>query len=93
MKTFKELKDRVIKEYDSRNLKSSVRYKSLDDFEDFLKRKYPELIDDVSKFLSMFPTKEKVKLCYEKDRNERNLKLSQAASSMINEIYNQLNLV
>ncbi len=85
---FKELKELVINEYDKRNLAVNVRYRALADFEDFLKRKCPELLSDVSRF----PTqKVLIKRIYEIDRNDRDLKLSAGASSMINELYNQLN--
>lgn len=78
----------VIKEYDKRHLAANVRYRALDDFEDFLKRECPELLSDVSRF----PTqKVLIKRIYEIDRNDRDLKLSAGASSMINELYNQLN--
>lgn len=79
----------VIKAYDSRNLKSSTRYYALNDFEGFLERKHPEFFEDISKF----PSKEGMKKNYQIDRNERSLKSNQAQSSMVNEVYNQLNLI
>lgn len=85
--TFRELKKLVVAEYDRRKLSSNVRYKSLDDFENMLRVAFPELISDVLKFPS---DKEIMKKAYEKYRNNKGLKMSCAASSMINEIYNQL---
>lgn len=86
---FKEIKDLVITEYDSRNLKSKVRYLALDDFENMLKKRCPELIEDVSKFPSQ---KNQMKAVYEKYRDSHGLKMSDGASSMINEVYNQLQI-
>lgn len=85
--TFKEIKDLVIAEYDRRQLVANVRYKALDDFEDMLKISCPKLTSDVS----LFPyQKEIMKKVYEKYKNDQGLKMSSGASSMINEVYNQL---
>ena len=84
---FKEIKELVIAEYDRRQLVAKVRYKALDDFEHMLKISCPELIYDVSKFPYQ---KEIMKEIYEKYRNDQGLKMSDGASSMINEVYNQL---
>lgn len=85
--TFNEIKQLVIAEYDRRKLKADVRYRALDDFEHMLKTSRPELISDVSKFPKQ---KEMMKKEYEEYRLSQGLKMSSAASSMINEVYNQL---
>lgn len=85
--TFDEIKQRVIAEYDRRQLKADIRYRALDDFEHMIKTLCPELISDVSKFP---PQKEFMKCKYEEYRNNQGLKMSKGASSMINEVYNQL---
>lgn len=85
--TFNEIKLLVIAEYDRRKLKADVRYRALDDFEHMIKTLCPELISDVSKFPMQ---KELMKSLYEKYRNNQGLKMSSGASSMINEVYYQL---
>lgn len=85
---FKEIKKLVIAEYDKRQLSSDVRYRALDDFELMLKVYGPEFLEDVSNFPVQ---KEFMKRIYEQYRNNQGLKMSQGASSMINEVYNQLN--
>ena len=85
--TFSEIKKQVIAEYDRRQLLSKVRYRALDDFENMLKRSCAELLYDVSKFPH---EKEMMKKVYEEYRKSQGLKMSAGASSMINEIYNQL---
>lgn len=84
---FKEIKKAVIAEYDRRKLSSTVRYKALDDFEYMLNVLHPELIEDVTKFPRL---KEIMKSRYERYRNNQGKKMSSGASSMINEVYNQL---
>lgn len=86
--TFNEIKQLVIAEYNRRKLASDARYRALDDFEYMLKTLYPEVISDVSKF----PHKEEMKSAYEEYRNNQDLKMSKGASSMINEVYNQLHI-
>ena len=83
---FAEIKKLVIAEYDTRNLVSNVRYKALDDFDDFLKSSdFVKLWNDVSKF-----PKEKEKMKYVYCRYQGKDKLNQAESSMINEVYTQI---
>ena len=41
-----ELKKRIIDEYNRRNLKSKARYRALNKIEDFLKKQYPNILDD-----------------------------------------------
>lgn len=84
---FEEIKEMVIREYDTRGLKSDVRYKALDDFDRILKsnKQLLELWNDVSKFPD---NKNVMKAIYEKIKGKS---LNSAQSSMINEVYNQLN--
>ena len=86
---FSEIKKAVIAEYDRRKLSATVRYKALDDFEYMLNALHPELIEDVSKFPRQ---KEILKNKYEKYRTDQGKKMSSGASSMINEVYNQLQI-
>lgn len=86
---FKEIKKLVIAEYDRRDLKSDVRYDALDDFELMLKCYCKEILSDVSKFPKH---KQQMKTLYEIYRQKQGLKMSQGASSMINEVYNQLDI-
>lgn len=88
MMTFYEIKKRVIAEYNKRQLVSDARYQALDDLEQMLKIHGADLIFDVSKFPD---NKAIMKAAYEKYRSNQGLKMSDAASSMINEVYNQLN--
>lgn len=66
---FSEIKMHVIEEYDTRNLVSDVRYKALDDFDQFLKTK------DMLKFwnnVSLFPTEKlMMKKLYERHKGKR----------------------
>lgn len=80
-----ELKARIIAEYDSRHLKSNVRYSALNKIDTFLKDKYPSLIDEVKSTLPA--DKEIVKRIYEQYSNKT---INAAESSVINEIYKQL---
>lgn len=84
---FSEIKKQVIEEYDRRHLAVRVRYKALDDFENMLKKLYPELLSDVSNFPIQ---KEIMRAVYEEYLNNQGKKLSDGALSMINEVYNQL---
>lgn len=82
---FAEIKKLVVAEYDKRELKSDVRYKALNDFDEFLKKK--ELLvfwNDVSKFPK---DKEVVKRAYRAFQGKD--VLNGAEDSMINEVYNQ----
>ncbi|MDE5975052.1 MAG: hypothetical protein K2G69_00730 [Muribaculaceae bacterium] len=84
---FAEIKKLVIEEYDDRHLAQKNRYRALENFDDFLKRKDPSFWNDVSKFPE---NKELMKLAYCKFLEKDNL--NGAESSMINEVYNQINL-
>lgn len=44
---WKELKERIIAEYDKRELKSNVRYQSLEKIGNFLEHCYPSVINDI----------------------------------------------
>lgn len=79
-----ELKKRIIVEYNKRKLKSDVRYKALEKVEVFIKQTYPGVIDDVTTLPS---DKSIVKDAYEEYTAK---KLNGAESSVINEIYNQI---
>lgn len=76
-----ELKQRVIEEYDSRNLKSPVRYNQLEHIVDFLKNQYGNNVDCLSQ------GKDMLKEEYRRYRGKENL--SGADKSAFNEIYNQ----
>lgn len=76
-----ELKQRVIAEYDSRNLKSPVRYNQLAHIVDFLKNQYGNNVDCLSR------GKDMLKEEYRRYRGKENL--SGADKSAFNEIYNQ----
>ncbi|MDE6577193.1 MAG: hypothetical protein K2J82_02500 [Muribaculaceae bacterium] len=83
---FAEIKKLVVEEYDRRDLKSDVRYKALNDFDEFLKKKdLIEMWNDVSKFPD---SKEIMKELYRRYLDKA--VLSGAESSMINEVYNQI---
>lgn len=82
METLQTLQNKVKEEYDSRNLKSDVRYKALDKIIDFIKAKHQ---GDSS--ILQCPKKE-FKSLYESYKGK---KLNSAESSAINELYNQYN--
>lgn len=83
---WEELKKRIIAEYDSRNLKSNVRYSALEKIDAFLRKQYPSIIDDVK---SLSADKSVVKGTYKEYKGSE---LNGAESSVINEIYNQLKM-
>ncbi|MDE5874089.1 MAG: hypothetical protein K2H15_00465 [Muribaculaceae bacterium] len=82
---FAEIKKLVIEEYDNRHLAQKNRYRALENFDDFLKRKDPSFWNDVSKFPE---NKELMKLAYCRFLEKANL--NDGESSMINEVYNQI---
>ena len=83
---FAEIKKLVVAEYDQRELKSNVRYKALNNFDEFLKKKEMlELWNDVSKFPR---DKKQMKFVYCRYLDKETL--SGAESSMINEVYAQI---
>lgn len=81
-----ELKKRVIAEYDSRNLKSNVRYSALEKIDAFLRKQYFSKNDDVK---SLPADKNDVKDEY---RKYKGAEPNSAESSVINEIYNQVGM-
>lgn len=81
----RELNERIKIEYDRRKLKSDVRYKALDKVMNFLKNKYKDITKDVR--VSLPKDKNQVKTEYENYMNKR---INGAESSVINEIYDQL---
>lgn len=83
--TWNELKGRTKAEYDSRNLKSDVRYKALNKIETFLLEKYNNVKKDVRTALPS--DKKKLKQAYEEYAGKN---INSAESSVINEIYNQM---
>lgn len=84
MKTWNDLKTKVIEEYDTRKLKSDVRYKALDKILTFLSKTYGNDTDCLSK------TKQQLKDEYAvyKGRN-----INSAESSAFNELVKQYNLM
>lgn len=76
-----ELQQKVIAEYDSRNLKSSVRYNQLEHIVDYLKKQYGNSVDCLSR------GKEILKEEYRQYREKEGL--SGAEKSAFNEMYNQ----
>ena len=80
------LKKRVIAEYDSRNLKSDVRYSTLKKIDTFLKEQYFSMSEDVK---SLPADKNDVKDAY---RKYKGAEPNSAESSVINEIYNQVGM-
>lgn len=76
-----ELRQKVIAEYDSRNLKSSVRYNQLEHIVDYLKKQYGNSVDCLSR------GKEILKEEYRQYREKEGL--SGAEKSAFNEMYNQ----
>ena len=83
--TLNELQQRMIAEYDKRNLKSKARYNALDKVMDFLKKEYKNVKEDVN--ASLPNEKESLKAAYTEYKGK---KINCAESSVINEIYNQL---
>lgn len=81
--TTKDLFKFVNDEYESRNLKSNVRFNALEKVKDFVKKRYN---DDVSCFRQ---NKNDFKDEYEKYKGKL---LNGAESSAINELYNQFML-
>ncbi|MCX4334833.1 MAG: hypothetical protein OSJ55_08135 [Bacteroidales bacterium] len=81
-----ELKKRIVAEYDSRNLKSNVRYNAIDKIEDFIRQYYPQVIKDVKELEHI--DKKDLKMQYE--QKWKRTRINGAESSVINEIYNQL---
>ncbi len=82
---FKELKEQIVKEYDRRKLKSNVRYLALDKVEKFLLQYQSSVTDNVEILQSL--DKQAVKTAYE---NYKQAKINGAESSVINEIYKQI---
>lgn len=76
-----ELQQKVIAEFDSRNLKSSVRYNQLEHIVNYLKNRYGNVVDCLSQ------GKDVLKEEYRKYREKENL--SGAEKSAFNEMYNQ----
>lgn len=76
-----ELQQKVIAEYDSRNLKSSVRYNQLEHIVDYLKKQYGNSVGCLSR------GKEILKEEYRQYREKEDL--SGAEKSAFNELYNQ----
>ena len=83
--TLNELQQRMIDEYNSRPLKTDRRYSALNKVMDFLKKEYKKVKEDVS--ASLPNEKESLKAAY---TEYRGTKINCAESSVINEIYNQL---
>lgn len=83
--TLNELKQKIITEYDCRNLKSKVRYNALDKVIEFLREEYPNATTDVNNALPQ--EKSEVKTAYIEYKGKD---INSAESSVINEIYNQL---
>ena len=79
--TWKELKKTIIAEYDSRNLKSRVRYNAIERIEIFIEQHHAQAIKEVKKLMVVD------KQCLKKQYVES---ISGAESSVIDEIYNQL---
>lgn len=79
--SLEELKQKVIAEYDSRKLKSSVRYDQLEHIVDYLKKQYGNSADCLSR------GKDTLKEEYRQYRGKENL--SGADKSAFNEMYNQ----
>lgn len=82
---WEELKKQIIAEYDNRKLKSRARYNALEKVGDFLLNQYPEVDKNVKTTLPS--DKNSVKQTYEKYAKKH---INSAESSVINEIYNQL---
>lgn len=80
------MKKRIVAEYDSRNLKSNVRYNAIDKIEDFIRQYYPQVIKDVKELEHI--DKKDLKMQYE--QKWKRTRINGAESSVINEIYNQL---
>ena len=82
---WKELKERIIAEYDKRELKSNVRYQSLEKIGNFLEHCYPSVINDIKKLLQ--EEKEELKRKYAQEKGKE---IIGTESSVINEIYKLL---
>lgn len=80
-----ELKQRIISEYDSRNLKSKVRYDAIGKIENFIKQRHPQAMAEVTKLTAIDKQHLKDQYTQQKGKN-----INGAESSVINEIYNQL---
>lgn len=81
----RELNEKIKIEYDCRELKSDVRYKALNKVIAFLKERYKDATKDVK--ASLPKEKESLKAAYTEYSGK---KINSAESSVINEIYNQL---
>lgn len=79
------MKERIIAEYDKRELKSKVRYQSLEKIGNFLEHCYPSVIGDMEKLRQ--EDKEELKKRYAQEKGKD---INDAESSVINEIYKQL---
>lgn len=79
------LKERILDEYASRNLKTRRRIKALDKVEQFIYRNHPNLRNNVEELLAI--SIKDIKNSY---TNSMHTKLNGAENSVINEIYNQL---
>ena len=83
--TWTELKKIIIAEYDSRNLKSRVRYNAIERIEILIEQHHAPAIKEVKKLMVVD------KQCLKKQYVEQKEKsISGAESSVIDEIYNQL---
>ena len=83
--TWTELKKTIIAEYDSRNLKSRVRYNAIERIEIIIEQHHAQAIKEVKKLMVVD------KQCLKKQYAEQKGKsISGAESSVIDEIYNQL---
>lgn len=82
---WKELKERITAEYDKRELKSKVRYQSLEKIGNFLEHCYPSAINAMEKLQQ--EDKEELKRKYAQEKGKD---INEAESSVINEIYKQL---
>lgn len=83
--TWEELKKRIIAEYDSRNLRSRVRYNAIERIEIFIKQHHTQSIKEVKELIVI--DKQFLKRQYAEQKGKN---ISGAESSVINEIYNQL---
>jgi hypothetical protein len=83
--TWRELKKRIITEYDSRNLKSKVRYNAIERVENFIEQYHTQAIEEVKELIALDKQCLKTQYAEQKGRN-----ISGAENSVINEIYNQL---
>lgn len=79
------LKERILDEYASRNLKTWRRIKALDKVEQFIYRNHPDLRNNIEELLAI--SIKDIKNSY---TNSMPTKLNGAENSVINEIYRQL---